>query len=138
MSLLNDFAPVSGVLPVCSLITDLRVDIGDFSDLPHSVVEAPEAWGYRVVTANLYNVLPDDVFLFINPTVSAPTIINLPSSPCAGQIFVIKDVKGDASINPIRVQPAAGHTIDGFTAILMNQNKQSIMLTWNETEWGII
>ena len=119
------------------LIDDLRRDIGDDS-IFNDNVGAPEIWGARIVTENVYDKQPDDVILFVNTTISGPTTINLPSSPVIGQICVIKDAKGDADVNHITVQPPVGVLIDGFNRFLLTQRKQSIMITWNGTEFNII
>jgi hypothetical protein len=90
------------------------------------------------VTVNNYTVQPTDVFIFVNPTSPGPTTIRLPANPTCGQIFVIKDVRGDASINPITILPAGGALIDTFTSFMLTQNRSSVMVTFNGTDWGIV
>lgn len=118
------------------LIEDFRLDIGDDSFIFDNI-QAPEIWGARVITVNLYEKQVDDVILFVNPTIDAPTIINMPPG-VLGKICVIKDMKGDAAINNIILSPTGGGTIDGFTQVHMTQNNQSFMLSWNGVEWNII
>lgn len=119
------------------LIDDLRLDIGDDEEIFQNAC-SPEIWCVTVVTDKVYDKQPDDTILFVNPTLPGPTIINLRSNPPLGKICVIKDMKGDANVNHIIVQPPAGIKIDGFNRFLLTQRKQSIMITWNGVEYNII
>ncbi len=118
------------------LIDDLRLDIGDDAEF---FVDActPQIWCATIVTDKVYNKTREDTILFVNPTLGGPTIINLDSC-VVGQICVIKDMKGDANINPILIRPPGGGTIDGFIEIQITQRFQSFMFTCNGTEWNVI
>jgi len=141
-------SPPAPIQNICGqtylLLTDIRVDIGDDEGVDFGIVnpplpnpEAPEIWGTIIVNANTYTQLQDDVWIFVNPTVAGPTTITLSDTPILGQVIIIKDIKGDASINNITVT-AGVNLIDGFSSFIMTQNKQAIMLTWNGTEWSIV
>lgn len=119
------------------LLDDLRIDIGDDGAI-FGTVECPVVWCATVVTDKVYNKQADDTIIFVNPTLSGPTTINLEVSPVQGRICVIKDMKGDANVNPILVKPAGGHTIDSFLEFHITQRFQAIMITWNGIEWNII
>jgi hypothetical protein len=54
-----------------------------------------------------------------------------------GQEILIKDGKGDANTNNITVV-SSGNTIDGFSAITIAVNYQSIHFMYNGTEWNIV
>ena len=82
------------------LIDDLRLDIGDDEEL-FAEACSPEIWCATVVTDKVYDKKQTDTILFVNPTLPGPTIINLGASPILGKICVIKDMKGDANVNPI-------------------------------------
>jgi hypothetical protein len=129
--------PASGSVSLDGMIRDLRVDIGD-DGLFLDNTETPVIWGATIVTANVYYKQPTDVILFVRTTIDGPTTINLPNCPILGQICVIKDAKGDAFTNHITIQPPTGVTIDGFNRVLMTQNYQAFMITWNGTEFNII
>jgi hypothetical protein len=119
------------------LIDDLRLDIGDDEEL-FAEACSPEIWCATVVTDKVYDKKQTDTILFVNPTLPGPTIINLGASPILGKICVIKDMKGDANVNPIIIRSLAAHTIDSFTEFHITQRYQAYMLTWNGVEWNII
>ena len=119
------------------LLDDLRVDIGDDGEV-FNAVESPVIWGVTIVTDKVYDKQPDDTILFVNPILPGPTIINLGVSPILGRICIIKDMKGDANINPIIIKSLAAHTIDSFNEFHITQRFQAYMLTWNGVEWNII
>jgi len=119
------------------LLDDLRLDIGDDEEI-FATACSPEIWCATIVTAKVYNKQPHDTVLFVNPILPGPTIINLGTSPVLGKICVIKDMKGDANINPIIIKSLAGHTIDGFNEFHLTQRFQAYMITWNGVEWNII
>lgn len=119
------------------LLDDLRLDIGDDGEI-FNAVESPVIWGGTIVVDKEYDKQPDDTILFVNPTLPGPTIINLGSSPVIGRICVIKDMKGDANVNPIIVRPAGSDTIDSFDEFHITQRFQAIFITWNGVEWNVI
>jgi len=136
---------VSTVGPsIALMLRDLRVDVGDDDEVNFGDIsgippepECPEIWCSVTVTANSYDTTPEDVIIFVNSTISAPTTINLAHTPILGQLLIIKDVKGDARINNIVVNPAP-NLIDGLNSFFLTENKQSITLTWSGGEWNII
>lgn len=92
----------------------------------------------RVVTAaGDVTVSTTDYAVALNKTVGAATVVNLPNSPTAGQVFVIKDAKGDAAANNITVTPASG-TIEGAGTYVMNLNYQSVTVFYNGASWSVM
>jgi hypothetical protein len=85
------------------------------------------------VTTTPFEVSLTDYYLAVN--VDEPTSIILPVAP-TGTVFIIKDIDGDASINPITV--TASTTIDGAASALINTDYGSITLIFNGTEWNIV
>lgn len=86
------------------------------------------------VNSTPYNiVLKNDYYLAVS--VAGPSSLVLPVSPL-GTAFVIKDVDGDALINPITVT-ATGATIDGFANYVIDSPFGSITLVFNGTEWNV-
>jgi hypothetical protein len=73
---------------------------------------------YRIVTAaGDVPVAASDITILMNKAVGAATNIDLPTSASrAGLPVTVKDYKGDANANNITFVPAAGETIDGFSA----------------------
>jgi hypothetical protein len=86
-----------------------------------------------VVTATPFTAALTDYYLAVD--VAAPASIVLPVSPI-GTVFIIKDVDGDAAINPITI--TASTTIDGAASATINSPYGSITLIFNGTEWNIV
>jgi hypothetical protein len=91
----------------------------------------------RVATASPVTVATSDHYVFTKLTVAGAVAVNLPSSPTTGQVFIIKDAKGDAGANNVTITPAAG-TIDGAASYVLNVNYGSVTLIYNGTEWSVI
>jgi hypothetical protein len=73
---------------------------------------------YRTVTsAGAVTVAPTDVVILLKKSPSGASTINLPASAARGGAPIsIKDLTGDANTNNVTIVPAAGETIDGFSA----------------------
>lgn len=73
-----------------------------------------------VTSGSTYNSIATDTRILINKTIgSATSVVLLPSSNYLLPVLV-KDLKGDATTNPITVTFSAGQTIDGITQIVIN------------------
>lgn len=89
----------------------------------------------RVVTAaGAITVTSTDYAVVVNKTVGAASAVALPAG-VTGQVFVIKDGKGDAGANNITITPAAG-TIDGAATKVIGTNFGSVTLLYNGTQWN--
>jgi hypothetical protein len=126
----------TGVFTLTGLLRDLRADIG--ADSPLLDVGAPEIWGVVSVTSNSYSAQQTDVIILVCPTISGPTLIELPATPVVGQLIIVKDKKGDANVNNITIDPPGATTIDGFNQFLITQRYQSFTFVWNGTEWNAV
>lgn len=92
----------------------------------------------RVVqAAGMVALSNSDSVVVINKTVGAATPVLLPATPSQSSVFIIKDGKGDAALNPITLTPASG-TIDGQSDFVMASNYQAVTLVYNGTEWNIL
>lgn len=94
----------------------------------------------RVVTittpgAYPYTTLATDYVIKVDSS-SARTITPL-GSPVNGQMYIIKDSVGSASVNNITVTPS-GKNIDGAASFVINTNYGSITIVYNNTEWSVI
>lgn len=99
---------------------------------------AGQVGAVRVVSAaGPVAVSPTDYAVALNKAVGAATVVNLPPTPTTGQVFVIKDAKGDASTNNITVTPDTGN-IEGASTYVMNLNYQSITLFFNGSAWSVM
>ena len=88
-----------------------------------------------IVTETPYNATLDDYFIGVD--VALPASIVLPASP-TGTIFIIKDIDGDATTNPIAVTATGGVTIDGAGGALIDAPFGALQLIFNGTEWNIV
>ena len=86
-----------------------------------------------VVTTTPYTALSSDYVIGVN--VAGPSIVNLPASP-VGTIYYVKDVSGNALVNPITIQDVA--LIDGVATALINSDYGSLTFVFNGTEWNLL
>jgi hypothetical protein len=84
---------------------------------------------YRtVIAAGDVPIAASDVTILLNKTVGAATNINLPTSASRlGLSVTVKDYKGDANTHNITFVPAAGETIDGFSAAAAAANGTALI-----------
>lgn len=148
---------------VLSILDDLRVDIaddsvsssgaivvggclGDTTVVQNLTVQGDleicgaQYWGTRtIVDPGDVTINDSDNVVLINKTIGEATTVTIPLPGTSGKarLLIIKDMKGDASVNNIRIISAAG-TIDGQNVWILNQNYQSFTLIDNGTEWNII
>ena len=144
-----EWASISGSTPIptvatiydTSLLNDIRLDIGDDEGVrwPRPTGSIPQTLvlDYTIVTTTPYNATDTDSALFINLTIPGPSLIILPSVPEIGRLIIVKDMRGDASINNITVS-AGTNTIDNFNRVVLIHNRQSYTFLWNGTEWNIV
>ena len=79
----------------------------------------------------------NDLVLLSNLSVAGAVTVNLSATPFAGQIYVIKDAKGDANTNNVTIVPASG-TIDGAANKVINTAYGSIRLVHTGTTWHVV
>ena len=78
----------------------------------------------------------DDVVV-INKGTGEATAVTLPASPATGKQVVIKDGKGDASVNNITVSADSG-TIDGAASQVIDSDYGARMFVFNGSEWNLL
>lgn len=114
--------------------------------LPHQSLRVSQSgnliWRYdpiEIITSGTTVSLDQNTHrIVINKTVGSSTVINLPSSPFIGQEILVKDGKGDANMNNIRVFSPSGSTIDGLSEFRLRQKYQSMHFMYNGSDWNII
>jgi hypothetical protein len=84
---------------------------------------------YRIITTvGAASVLATDVVLLFEKATSGASTVNLPASATrVGAPVTIKDLTGDANTNNITIVPAAGETIDGFSAAAAAANGTAVV-----------
>jgi hypothetical protein len=86
-----------------------------------------------IVSISPFTATLADYYLAV--AVPIPAFVILPASP-TGTVFIIKDIEGDAAINPITI--TASTTIDGAASAIINSPYGSITLVFNGVEWNIV
>jgi hypothetical protein len=79
--------------------------------------------------------LADLTDYYLPVTLATPGSVVLPVAP-TGSVFIVKDISGTASTNPITV--TASTTIDGSPSAIINTDYGSITLIFNSVEWNIV
>lgn len=98
---------------------------------------SPQFRKLRIVTAaGAITVTTADYLVIVNKTAGAASAVALPAG-VSGQVFVVKDGKGDAAANNITITPAAG-TIDGAATNVISTNYGKVSLLYNGTQWNVI
>ena len=121
--------------------TGSGISVGGF--VGNSLATFNSAIDYKVIvlnsiqTSNTYTILSSDYIISVGAGVSNPLTIVLPSSPILGRTLYVKDEGLDASVNNITID-GNGNTIDGALTFTMNVELQSVMLTYNGTEWMVL
>jgi hypothetical protein len=88
-----------------------------------------------IATTTPFNVLLEDYFIGVN--VAGPASVVLPVSP-TGTIFIVKDIDGDATTNPITITATGGTLIDGAASAIINAPYGALQFVFNGTEWNIV
>lgn len=103
------------------------------------LITAGEIKATRIITTSgNVTATSSDRIILLNKTSGAATQVTLPSSPTAGTVITIKDMKGDAATNNITVVPASG-TIDGVSSVVMSTNYASVdFVCISGTVWGVL
>lgn len=84
------------------------------------------------VEAN-YTALSTDYFIGV--VTSAPYTITLPLAP-DGTVYIVKDLLGNASTNPITITNTA--LIDGTTTAVINTNYGSLTFIFANGAWSLV
>lgn len=121
-------APNIGVPPTQVLALQDSLT-GAFSQVGAAVFVASALSPYRIITTpGTQNVLTTDVVLLFEKTTSGASTVNLPTSATRqGAPVILKDLTGDANTNSITIVPAAGETIDGFSASASAANGVAVL-----------
>jgi hypothetical protein len=79
-----------------------------------------------------------DCLVVTDLSVAGAVTVNLPAG-ANKQMFIISDGKGDAKTNNITINPNGAETIAGTSSLVLNTNRESVMLVYNsaDTDWKI-
>lgn len=99
-----------------------------------------QKFGVRKATSSPVTVAAaSDCVVATDLTVAGAVTVNLPAG-ANKQVFMIVDGKGDAGTNNITINRSGSDTIAGATSLVLNHNRQSVILVFNssDTDWKIV
>lgn len=73
-----------------------------------------------ILAGATYNSVATDTRILVNKSIGSATSVVLLSSASYGQPVLVKDIKGDADINPITVTFSGGQKMDNLTNVPIN------------------
>lgn len=88
------------------------------------------------VTETPYQITTDDYFLAVDFGGIAGDI-TLPDTPTIGDIYIIKDISGNASLAPITIT-SNGPLIDGTGTAVINTDFGSLTFIYSGLDWSIV
>lgn len=74
----------------------------------------------EVVVGTVYNVLPSDTRILVKKTIGSATSIVFGLSQAQPLPVLVKDLKGDADVNPITITFTGGQLADGLSTVTIN------------------
>lgn len=124
---------------MASLQTSLNTLTNDVTQLTTELTNLQTQIAGSIVYSETGNVTVTSTqsFIGIANTVSAETIVTLPSIPINNEQHIIKDVLGVAQNYNITID-GNGKTIDGQTTWSIRNNYGSVTLLWNSQSWSVI
>lgn len=124
--------PLAGELNWSSL-SNFLIDVGNNAGLQTIGKQA-----IRVAVSSPITVsATTDYTIVTNLTVPGAVTVNLPAG-VVKQIFVVVDGKGDAGINNITINPSGGDTISGGGSLVLNHNREAVILQYSTGNWNVI
>lgn len=93
------------------------------------------------VSSETYSILPGDYIIGLDTRTFGPTV-SLPETPSQGDVYIIKDTYGSASVNTFTITTTAtgSNTIDGTYSKSYSSDHISVSLVYNQnsSSWMII
>ncbi len=91
-----------------------------------------------VVTTTPYNIVTANTVLYIN--IAGPATVVLPNGAGGhvGRSYIIKDISGNATTNPITITDTGGRFIDGESFAMLNGGYSHIQIVSDGTQWFTI
>ena len=124
--------PSAGELNWASLSTFLNA-LGTSAAVAEEMKQA-----IRIATTSPVTVASATDFAVLTNLASAGAVaVNLPAG-VTGQVFIIKDEKGDAATNNITITPNGAETIGGAATSVLNHNKQMVIIQFITGDWRIL
>lgn len=97
-----------------------------------------QKWGMRVATASPVTVAAaTDCIVVTKLSVAGAVTVNLPAG-VTKQIFCIVDGTGDAGTNNITIDGDGTETINGASTLVLNSNREGVILAYSGTEWVVL
>jgi hypothetical protein len=91
----------------------------------------------QVKNTDYQTAQPDQVVLM--NSINGPRTVTLGNtSVLAGKEVIVKDAGGAASTNPITIMGQGGQTIDGQNSLIINQDRESVTLMCDGSNWYVV
>lgn len=108
-----------------------------------AVVPTPSTFqSFQIVTqAADVTITPSDTFVLILLDTTAPRTITLPlaSGVADGRVYIVKDISGQANLNPVTIQVSGADEIDGASSLVIDSNNfASFIVGDGFSKWYVI
>jgi hypothetical protein len=118
----------------------LQLFLRDTLGIEHPVAVGADGLGVVALTVaqSPYDVQPTDRVLLIDTT-DGPVTAKLPADggPFAGRPLLVLDAKTKFGTNSFTLL-GNGHTINGFSALVLSTDKAAASVAWDATEWRVV
>ncbi len=81
---------------------------------------------------------PIDELILINVAGPASVVLPTVSISETGLSFYIKDISGNATVNPITITALGGALVDGTAFAILNRGYSHVQVAYDGTNWDII
>jgi len=114
-------------------LTGFLVDLGNNAQTTNF-----QQMGIRVATTTPVSmVAATDAIIVVDLTVPGASAVNL-AAGSNGRVIVIVDGKGDAATNNITITPDGAETINGAASLVLNKNRQAVVLAFQGSNWSVV
>jgi hypothetical protein len=98
----------------------------------------PSPVAVSIVDTSPYDVVEDiDYFVGVENNTGNTFVVNLPTTPDTGEVYIVKDILGNAGTDLISISGGA-ILIDGAATAVINTDYGSLTFVFNGTEWNIV
>jgi hypothetical protein len=91
-----------------------------------------------IVTTTPYTIAGTDEVVLVNVANAAAVTLPAVTVSDTGLAFYIKDISGDATVNPITISAPGNVLVDGTAFALLNRGYSHIQVIYDGTNWEII
>ena len=78
-----------------------------------------------------------DAAIIVNLAAPGASAVNL-AAGTAGRVILVADGLGDAATNNITITPNGAETINGAANLVLNRNREAVLLVFQGTNWSVV